>query len=461
MNQHPPRVSGFYLRSVILAAVFILLHPGVSAGLSAPPGEGSTLDLGGSLRTYTAGIRAPDEDLLSGDDDEYGGLSQTLLRLTAAGSLGASGSYEAHIVGGMDFSTGISSRQLSGAGISTTGVTRYRVTNPAWNWVEENDARVFLTADRLDVKYAFSSVDITLGRQAVNFSQAYFWNPLDVFVPFDPSAFDRDYKTGVDALRMDINLGSFSSLAVVGAPGRKLDIGYGSEGTEVRAEGFGDDLWYASALMARYRTTLSDWDISLQAGKVYGGYQAGAGCSGEAGPLGFRGEAAYFSARGESTAVIPDAGYPGGLRPVDLVEDHFSLVLGVDHRFDSSLYLNFEYFFNGAADDGDLAKGVLKTAIGETLSLSEHLAGIQVSYEFHPLLTGQASWIFSLSDASSLLSPTMTFSVADEADFIAGATISYGEGPEKQGAGEPAIIEAKSEFGTYPDVVFMEFKFYF
>ncbi|HPI92668.1 MAG TPA: hypothetical protein PLT09_12910 [Deltaproteobacteria bacterium] len=461
MNHRPPRAPGLSRHAVILAAIFILLHTEVSAGFSTTPEDRRSLDLGGSLRTYTAGIRTPDQDLLSGKDDEYGGLSQTLLRLTAGGSLGASGSYEAHIVGGMDFSTGTSSRQLSGAGISTTGITRYRVTNPAWNWVDDHDVRVFFTADRLNVKHTFSSVDLTLGRQAVNFSQAYFWNPLDVFVPFDPSAFDRDYKAGVDALRMDINLGSFSSLTVVGAPGRKLDIGYGSEGAEVRAEGFGDDLWYASALMARYRTTLSDWDISLQSGKVYGGYQAGAGCSGEAGPLGLRGEAAYFSARGESTAVIPDAGYPGGLRPVDLVEDHFSLVLGADHRFDSSLYLNIEYFFNGAADDGDLAKGVLRTAIGETLSLSEHLAGIQVSYEFHPLMTGQASWIFSLSDASSLISPTMIFSVADEADFIAGAMVSYGEGPEKQGAGESAVIEPKSEFGTYPDVVFMEFKFYF
>ena len=38
-----------------------------------------------------------------------------------------------------------------------------------------------LTVDRLNVRFDLASLDVTLGRQAITFSQAYFWNPLDVF----------------------------------------------------------------------------------------------------------------------------------------------------------------------------------------------------------------------------------------------------------------------------------------
>ncbi len=438
------------------AAVLVLA---IAAALSTSMlCAGNAAEIGGSIRTYTAGMKNVDAASLTGEDDEYAGLSHTLLRLTTTGQIGTSSSYEVHALNGLDFSTGFRAYGLAASGISTTGVTRYRITNPSWVWAEDDDFRMYLTADRLNARYSLYDVDITLGRQAINFSQAYFWNPLDVFAPLDPQTVDRDYKPGVDALRADIDLGSFSSLSVVGALGRKVVV---DDGLEVKANGFGEDLWYASALMARYRTTCAGWDLSFQAGKIYGGHQTGAGFSGEAGPLGIRGEAAYFKARGETEAWIPDPSTTGVTREVCLVEDHVSIVLGMDHRFDSSLYVNVEYFLNGAGDDDDLTKGVLKSAVGETLSLSEHLAGIQATYEFHPLLTGQATWIVSLSDASSLLSPSMTFSVADEADFIFGAMLPFGSGPDTGTEGSADAAPVTSEFGSYPHVFFMEFSFSF
>ncbi|MDT8273026.1 MAG: hypothetical protein RRA35_07510, partial [Desulfomonilia bacterium] len=211
-------------------------------------------------------------------------------------------------------------------------------------------------------------------------------------------------------------------------------------------------------LVARYRTTLQEWDLSIQAGKVYGGYQIGTGFSGEIGPVGLRGEASWFQARGDSTILIPDPDSPTDLRSIDLVKNHLSCVVGMDHRFENSLYLNLEYLYNTAGDDDHLFDAVLRSAIGETVSLSEHLTGLQATYDIHPLLTGGISLIYSLSDASSLLSPSIRYSVADESEFLAGALLGFGKRPDLT---ESSFINPESEFGTYPNIVYAQFKVYF
>lgn len=106
-------------------------------------------------------------------------------------------------------------------------------------------------------------------------------------------------------------------------------------GLHVVKRDFSIEPWYGSALVARARATVSHWDVTVQGGKVYGGWQMGGGFSGEAGPLGLRGEATYSFADGGGTFRLPDPDAPTGLREAALVTDHGSLVLGVDHRFEA------------------------------------------------------------------------------------------------------------------------------
>jgi hypothetical protein len=80
------------------------------------------------------------------------------------------------------------------------------------------------------------------------------------------------------------------------------------------------------------------------------------------------------------------------------------------------------------------------------------------SYEILPILTGSLVWIFSFSDYSSLLQPGLALSMADEVDFVFGAMIGLGKRPT---AGSPASpLGLASEFGTYPNIFYIEFKFY-
>lgn len=54
--------------------------------------------------------------------------------------------------------------------------------------------------DRLYLAYTGDRAVVRLGRQAVSWGNGLFYNPMDVFNPFDPTAVDREYKSGDDML---------------------------------------------------------------------------------------------------------------------------------------------------------------------------------------------------------------------------------------------------------------------
>jgi len=444
----------------LAVAAAVLAAPLSAGAFYQASGENHALDAGGSIRTIAGGLRNFDNPLLFGEDNRVDGISDTILRLTADGDVGQTGGYEIHLVQDLLFYTA-----QGGAGASTSlgiaGTTaRYRALDLSWTWLEEDDAEATLYLDRLNGGASRGKTDITLGRQAINFSQAWFWNPLDIFLPFDPEAFDRSYKPGVDAVRADVSLGMFSAVTFVYAAGNRLETRPTKDGLRVTAVDFSEEPWYGSALLARLQTNVNHWDLTLQGGKVYGGIQAGTGFSGEIGPVGLRGEATWLFASGDGSTLLPDP-QTGSVRKVELIEDHGKLVVGADHRFDGSLYLNAEYFYNGAGEEDDPALALARVAVGETTNLGEHYGAFLASYELHPILTGQLSLIHSFTDGSDLLSPVFSWSVADEAECIFGAILGLGDRPANRQTAEGSFLELQSEFGTYPDFAFLELIFYF
>jgi len=200
-------------------------------------------------------------------------------------------------------------------------------------------------------------------------------------------------------------------------------------------------------------TTVKGWDLGVQGGKIYGGYQVGAAVAGEIGPLEVRAEAAYFFARGAEDISEYLPGVPE-------VESHLSAVLGIGHTFESSLMLEAEYLFNGAADPDDLLVSAMRVAAGHSFHMGRHILGLVASYQLIPILRGQLAWLFELSDQSSILiQPGLVLSAADEVEVIAGAMVAIG--PRPAVVPPPTFVELRSEFGTYPSMLFLEFKAYF
>jgi hypothetical protein len=404
---------------------------GVFATLSAPAAalyedEAGALAVGASLRSTSVGVQYYDSSLFT-DTGRADVLTQSQLRLTLDGYPRDWFGYELHLAQDL----GSTTSPAASAGFAGTGTIsrRYRIADGSWTWLNESDVSAALLLDRANVRYRFGFLQLTLGRQAVSFGKARFWNPLDAFVPFDSRQFDREYKPGIDALRANVPLGDLSGLELVGVLGR--DDG---------AEGFLRS-WRGSALLGRLYTNVHDWDFALQGGKVYGGYHVGAGVTGVLGPVELRAEGTYF-------LPMPD----------DPLDSHALAVVGLGKYFDSSLNLQLEYLYNGASDRDDLLASLNRVETGRALQMSEHVIGALASYDLFPLLTGAIASLVSASDGSVLVLPQLDYSVSDESTLTCGAMVAAGQRPRDGGGPLP---ELRSEFGTYPNFYFLQYRIYF
>ena len=254
----------------------------------------------------------------------------------------------------------------------------------------------------------------------------------------------------MDALRIDIPLGDFSGINLVGVLGRRIDLISGSHETDNVAGAS----WYGSAILARVFTNLLDWDVALQGGKVYGGYQLGGAFTGELFEIEIRAEAAYLFVEDIRPFLPLPLPFLSGENEI---ESHFTAVLGLGHRFENTLHLQAEYLYNGSGDPDNLEVAMLRQASGGSYHLGRHITGIVASYEILPILNGSLAWIFSFSDYSSLIQPGVVLSISDEAEFMFGAMIALGARPRATMWGNGL----KSEFGSYPNFYYMEFKYYF
>ncbi len=436
--------------ATVLSSLAVLATlAGSPAASAASLSSGSTsLDLGGSLRTIPALVQAPESD------PTLGAFDQTLLRGTAVGRLGEVLRLELHAVESITASSG---GPASGYAGSSRSATRYRAFGLRWGQADQSRFSAGLEVDRASLRVSLPNLDVTVGRQPINFSKALFFNPLDAFLPFDPRAFDRDYKPGVDAVRLQVALGLTTGLEVVGALGPTLQVDR-TVGAVSTQGGFIDATRKGAALLGRVFTTLGHVDLSLQAGKVYGGLVAGLGGAGELFGLGWRSELTVFRVDpAEPSTFLPDG--RGHFPEVRLLDDGVSLVVGVERRFESELFLALEVFHNGLAAQDNLILSGARIALGQTQSLSRDLAAVTASYPLTPLWSVSLAALGSLSDGSLLLTPGIKWSAGSELEVLAGALVGLGARPRL----DPALGAKvpQTEFGTYPHLLWLEAKLYF
>lgn len=318
-----------------------------------------------------------------------------------------------------------------------------------------NDAQFVAFLDRFVVQKSFGDMDVAIGRQAITFGKAYFWNPLDVFRPFSAEQVNRDYKAGVDAVRVDWQLDSFSGLTLVSVFGREVDPLGEPLG---RDREIGADT-YGSALIGRYTAYLNGWDVALQGGKVYGGVQIGAAAVGEIGVVQVRAEGAYFDAM-----RVPD-GPP--LTTQDsirqLFTDHWQAVVGAGYRWANSFQIDGEYFYNGAGAPDNQLVGLFRVAVGAAPQTNRHLVGIRATYEFTPIVLGSLSAIHGVSDDSGIVQTQLVWSLSDETDFIFTGSAGYGRQPLPGVLAFPRSLTRlpQSEYGALRGAVSVELRSYF
>jgi hypothetical protein len=257
------------------------------------------------------------------------------------------------------------------------------VVDLTWNLVSEKSVVYNIAIDRLWVKYSREKLEITAGRQRINWGLTYVWNPNDWFNNF--SFFDIDYteRPGSDAVRIQYYTSAVSGLEAV----VKIDSAR----------------HYTAAIL--FKTNFRQYDLQFLAGMLGGEDIAlGLGWAGGIKNIGFRGEISY-------------------LHPMDHLLDTtglFFISAGLDYTFDNSLALQGEVFYN-QFPEGQSGKNFIdlytRPLSVKNLSFSEFNFFAGVSYPFTPLFSGSLAFIYYPGIEGYYIGPTLTCSIADNLDI--------------------------------------------
>ena len=147
--------------------------------------------------------------------------------------------------------------------------------------------------------------------------------------------------------------------------------------------------------------------------------------------------------------------YDGQIRFVDDAnfDRDAKISLAVDKRWQNTLTLRLEHFYQrSCANDSDDYQ-LIALADNNNVYLARNYTAIGASYELSPLWFGDAVWLFNHQDASKLLALYSTYSLSDESELSFGINIPVGKQSE--------YGRLKTEFGSFPHSLTVEYRVYF
>ena len=232
---------------------------------------------------------------------------------------------------------------------------------------------------RVMVTWSAGNTDVKLGRQRIPLGTGYFWSPMDLLNPIDPTRLERDYRAGADGLVVDQKLG---------AVGR-------AEGIYVPATS------RLSSVGAGYlHGNLRGADYSLLIGRVRGSDAIGIDLSTSRGGLGIRGEAI-------ATQTAVAARYA-------------RLLLGADYGFANTATVTVEAYYNGQGTSNPARYDVAGVLAGRVLNVARWYGGIGATYQVTPLVKAALYGVLNADDRSGVVWPRVDWSARSDVDLVAG-----------------------------------------
>jgi hypothetical protein len=290
-----------------------------------------------------------------------------------------------------------------------------------------SDAALFGRIDRLNVQGSVGGARVVVGRQAITWGTNYFWPALDLFAPFAPNRIDRDYKPGVDAVRVTVPVGAFSEVEVVAA---------------IVGESSRDDA--AAGVLGRFHVGRAD--LGIMAGRFHGDDVVGG----------------FVTADVQGTSLRAEVSHTRSDDPLDAARDRARFwrgSVGLDRMIGSEVLVTLEVSWNGygVADTGrylqELA-GSDRIARGEVNALGRRHVGLSVAWDLHPLWTLQNVLLVNVDDDSLLWAPAARWSIGNDSEIVFGAQLSVGAGLDDGG-------RARSEYGLAPKTLYTGVTAYF
>lgn len=259
---------------------------------------------------------------------------------------------------------------------------------------------------RAVVRWSGKRTDVKVGRQRVALGTGFFWSPMDLLNPIDPTRLERDYRAGADAVVVERRLGAVSRISGIYTPSTDRMKAVGAAYVHGNAHGT---------------------DFSVLIGSFRGDAALGADFSSNVEGLGLRGEA---------TTTRPDSG-----------QRYTQALLGADYGFGNSVKVTAEAYYN-ARGASDLARYDWNALlVGRALNLARWYGAVAVSYDVTPLVKVVGYGILNVGDGSVVLWPRLEWSAISNVDFVAGVQ-SFSGG-------------SRTEYGRPRNLLHCEARWYF
>jgi hypothetical protein len=257
------------------------------------------------------------------------------------------------------------------------------IVNMSWNIFTGNSYILNAAIDRVWLDYTRNNFQVTLGRQRINWSQTYVWNPNDIFNTYSYFDFDYEEKPGSDAVRVQY----FTS------PSSKAEIAVKvDKNQKITAAGL-------------FRFNHWRYDFQGLAG-IYtqSDLVLGMGWAGQIAKGGFKGEMSWFQ-------PLKHFGDTAGV---------FLSSVEYDYTFRNSIFIQFEGFYNSNPAN---ATSILLLQFNPGLLSAKNpfLNGFSIfgniSYPATPLINLSLAGIYNPSNRMVFIIPTFTFSLMNNLDL--------------------------------------------
>ena len=407
----------------ILLVAFAVLAP-TTAGEAAQEPEAElppVFTVRTSVKATGLMSRAPHADLFSERT-----TAQSMVRFRVEPEIRASGNTTFNVAyeQRLHYASGASGIAAIGILPSATS-TPFRVQPLVWRVMDSGKGTWRHEIDRANGQVRVRRADLTIGRQAIGWGRGVMFTAVDLFAPFSPLEVDREWRSGVDAVRADVKLTERSSLDLVGAFGDTLD---------------------RSAFAARVRGYAGTIDVEVVGGRRAEDLFGGVTSSAAVGDAEVHGEAAAFRV-------------PSGV-------DHdvvWKVVIGGSYRFPIGsgilAYAEYHYSGFGAAQPETIAVLLTTPSFlerfvrGDMQILSRHAIGLTGSYEASPEFTYSGQWLHNPGDGSGIVAPALTYTFNDAVSLLGTVYVPYGQPPDG------GLL--RSEYGAAPLSWLLQLRLYF
>jgi hypothetical protein len=229
-----------------------------------------------------------------------------------------------------------------------------------------------------------------------------------LFNPISPQNYGKIEKDGADAVAFKAYLGDFTDAQIV----------YNVENE-----------FKQNNIAGRFRSKIGAYDIALMGGTMLNEIILGGDVAGDLSVAGVRGE---ILVRTKQKKVS---------------ESEITWIFGIDNQFTGELYGMAEYYHNGEGTRNREQYNFERVAKGEMINVATDYVMVVSNYRFSMVTIAAIALNHNLNDGSGFVSPTVVYSIAQDAELTLGCQLTYG---------------AKgTEYWYYPPSVYLKCQVYF